>query len=72
LTSRVQEKPRTCKFGAPIQAGGKSLYSAENTSAIFKKPTDALMSSKVKTLKDKLCRFIIDTMEPTKDGKFSI
>jgi hypothetical protein len=72
LISRVQVKPRTCKFGAPIQVGGKSLYSVENTSAIFKKPIDALMSSKVRTRKDKLFRFIIDTMVPTKDGRFSI
>jgi hypothetical protein len=43
-----------------------------NTSAISKRPTDALMYSKVKMLRDRRSKFIIDIMELTKDGRFFI
>jgi hypothetical protein len=43
-----------------------------NTSATFRRPIDALMYSKVKMLKDRISRFMEDTMEPIKDGRYSI
>jgi hypothetical protein len=43
-----------------------------NTSAIFRRPTDASMYSKVKILRDKISRFMEDTTEPTKDGRYFI
>jgi len=44
----------------------------ENTSATSKRPTVALMFTKVRMLKHKKFRFMADTMEPTKDGRFFI
>jgi hypothetical protein len=43
-----------------------------STSAISKKPTDALMYSKERMKKCKLFKFMVDTTEPTRDGRFSI
>jgi hypothetical protein len=43
-----------------------------NTSVIFKKPISALMLYKVRMLKVKLSKFMVDIMEPTKDGRFFI
>jgi hypothetical protein len=44
----------------------------ENTSATSKRQTNALMFTKVRMLKDKMFRFMADTMEPTRDGRFFI
>jgi hypothetical protein len=44
----------------------------ESTSATSKSPTNALMFTKVRMLKDKMFRFMADTMVLTKDGRFFI
>jgi hypothetical protein len=61
-----------CKSGAPTQDGGKSSSIKENTSVTFNKQRDALMFTKAKILKDRRFRYTIDTMEPTRDGRFYI
>jgi len=43
-----------------------------NTSVTSKSPTDALMYSKVKMLKDRISKSTEDTTVPTKDGRFFI
>jgi hypothetical protein len=43
-----------------------------NTSATFRRPTDALMYSKVKMLRDRRSKFITDITVLTKDGRFFI
>jgi hypothetical protein len=72
LILRVLERQRICKFGALIQVGGKSLHTEVNTSAISKNLIDALMLSKERMRKAQLSKFITDTTEPTKDGRFFI
>jgi len=48
------------------------LFIAESTSAIFKKPANALMYTTERILKVRKFKFTEDTMEPTKDGRSCI
>ena len=68
----MQERPRKCKSGVPTLNGSRSLCTAENTSAISKRLTDALMYSKERMSKDRRFRFTTDTMEPTRDGRLDM
>jgi hypothetical protein len=72
LISRAQGRQKKCKSGALTLGGGKSLCIKENISATSKKAIGVLMCTKVKMLKCKLFKFIIDTMVPTKDGRYFI
>jgi hypothetical protein len=70
--SKAQVKQTTCKSGAPTLDGGRSLFTNKNTSAISNPPTDVSMSQVEKMLKVKKSKYGIDTMVPTKDGRFFI
>jgi hypothetical protein len=72
LISKPQERPITCKSGVPTQDGGRSLSIRENISATFNRLTDALMLQETKIKKVKLFKFTTNTMELTRDGRFSI
>jgi len=48
------------------------LYIKENTSVISNKPTNALMSIKVRILKDKKFKSMEGTMVLIRDGRFSM
>jgi hypothetical protein len=59
----------TCKSGQPTHNGGRSLCTKESTSVTSNRPTDALMYSKVKMLRDKKFKYMEDTTVLTKDGR---
>jgi hypothetical protein len=70
-TSKAQEEPTTCRFGAPTQDGSNSSSMKVNNSSIGKME-ELLMFQVAKTRKEDQLSPIRDTLEPTKNGRLSI
>ena len=68
----MQERPTTCKSGAPTQDGSKSSFIDKSTSVTSKKQTNVSMSIKAKMLKVKKLSLMDNIMVPIKDGRFFI
>jgi hypothetical protein len=68
LISKAQERPTTCKSGAPTQDGGNSSDIKVNTLSTGK-TENALMSQEEKMLKVKQSLYGTDITELTRDGR---